>query len=129
MKDELERMCKAVNINIPPNTNKHELVRLLCQQKGEAPPPTPILYNGNLSSLPSTLPSIRKLSVRSLWAILNIHGILICGNKDQIVIRVFLLKHSRLSAIFGREKQAFEDLIKLVEELIFVQLRQNIFCS
>ena len=49
--------------------------------------------------------------------------LLSCGNKDELAVRVYLLKHGKIDAIFVKEKRAFEDLIKLCEELIFTQVQ------
>ena len=91
-KAELERMCCDLKISVASNTSKHELVKCISERNNETPPELPILYNGSLQSVPSTIPLISKLSVRVLRAVLHTHGLLSCGNKDEIAIRVYLLK-------------------------------------
>ena len=41
-------------------------------------------------------------------------------------MRVYLLKHGKTDAIFRKEKRAFEDLIKICQELIFAELQCEI---
>lgn len=53
-------------IPLTPNAAKHELVKCISETKKESPPEVPILYNGSLHSIPSTLPLITKLSVHVL---------------------------------------------------------------
>ena len=53
-------------IPLTPNAAKHELVKCISETKKESPPEVPILYNGSLHSVPSTLPLITKLSVHVL---------------------------------------------------------------
>ena len=125
-KDELEKVCREQKIPLTPNAAKHELVKCISETKKESPPEVPILYNGSLHSIPSTLPLITKLSVHVLRAILHTHSLLSCGNKDELAIRVYLLKHGKTDAIFRKEKRAFEDLIKICQELIFAELQCEI---
>ncbi len=74
--------------------NKHELVQRIAQnncktdEKSFYPD-----YNGEQSSLPGTVANIRKLPIATLKYILKDHVLSYCGNKDELVLRVFLLSH------------------------------------
>ena len=89
-KAELERMCCDLKIYVASNTSKHEFVKCFSERNNETPPELPILYNGSLQSVPSTIPLISKLSVRVFRAVLHTHGLLSCGN--ELAIKVYLLK-------------------------------------
>ena len=77
--------------------NKHELVRRIAEKKGEIEEgrfyPD---YNGDPSSLPGTVANIRKFPIATLKYILKSHALSYCGNKDDLVLRVFLLSHKRV---------------------------------
>jgi len=49
--------------------------------------------------------------------------LLSCGNEDEHAVKEYLLKHGKIDAIVVKEKRAFEDLIKLCEELIFTEVQ------
>ena len=81
------------------------LLNVFLKLKKESPPEVPILYNGSLHSVPSTLPLITKLSVHVLRAILHTHSLLSCGNKDELAIRVYLLKHGKQTLYLGKKRE------------------------
>jgi len=41
--------------------------------------------------------------------------LLSCGNKDELAVRMYLLKHGKIDARVVKEKRAFEDLISCVK--------------
>ncbi len=119
-KHELEVLCKEMRIPVNAGLNKHELVQLISDSKGEDPPAEIQLYSGDVHSIPSSTVAISKLPVAMLRSVLYHHGFHTHGSKDELVIRVFLVKHQRTSAMFAREKQ-LRSFIKVVLELIHCQ--------
>ena len=127
-KAHIEKLCKDHGISVK-SQSKHELVKLLAEKKKETMPDVPILYTGDIASIPETLPAINKLTVRKLRAILHHHGILTCGAKEQLAIRVYLLKHDKHNGLFYKERKLLHDHINIAEELIFQELQLNIRSS
>lgn len=99
---------------------KHELLKLISEKKGEAPPQPArnIAYNGELHTIPTTVSGISSLTIAKLRSILKFHHIPIIGNKDQLVLRVHLLRHNKLDAVTAREERQLEDLISVVRSII-----------
>ena len=122
-KDKLEAMCRNLRIPVTPSLAKHNLAELICKKKGEPLPPqyTQPLYHGKLSVVPNTTSAINKLTIHELKAILKHHGYSPIGNKDQLVLRVFMLRHNKRAAITAREEEQLKDLIQLTYKLIFEQ--------
>jgi len=117
-KIQLEKMCRDLKIPVKQHS-KHELVRLIVEKRKEPIPDVPILYNGDMKTIPTTLPHINKLSVRKLRAIAHQHGVLTCGTKEELSVRVYLLKHGKKDCMFQRERKLLLDLIRITEELIY----------
>ena len=63
-------------------------------------------YNGDMKTIPTTLPRINKLSVQKLRAIAHQHGVLTCGTKEELSVRVYLLKHGEINCVPEREEIA-----------------------
>ena len=127
-RNQLETICRTLKIPVTSTVLKHQLVRLISEAKGEDPPPSPSqpLYNGNISSLPKTVGAINHLTIPELRAILTHHGYSPIGRKDQLVMRVFLLRSNQTSAITAREEEQMKDLIELTYKVIFKQRQLNI---
>lgn len=93
-KTDMETICKDEKISVKGQTNtKLHLVKLISQHNGKELPVIPVLYSGNLSQVPTTISAISKLPVRKLRAILHHHRHLTCGQKEELVVRVCLLRH------------------------------------
>ena len=126
-KVQLEGLCRNMKIPFTASTLKHQLVQLISEAKGEDPPTTPgPLYNGNISSIPRTLASVNHLTMPELRAILIHHGYSPVGKKDQLVIKVFLLRTNQLTAITAREEKQINDLIEMTNKVIYKQRELNI---
>lgn len=54
-------------------------------------------------------------------AILKHHNCSIAGNKDQLVIKVLLLRQGETAAILVKEEQELKELIKIAQQLIFAE--------
>lgn len=76
--------------------NKHDLVRRIVENTDTGVSPTSLtendLYDGNLSSVPSSTAGLIKLCVVHLRAILRAHSVLEIGTKEELLARERLLK-------------------------------------
>ena len=85
----------------------------------ECTPPPPLnAYSGELNSVPESITEISKLSVYNLREILRFHNILDCGTKDELIIRVGMLKSGRGYLAFHKELEAMVDLVAAVTSII-----------
>ena len=126
-KNQLESLCKSLRIPVTAALNKHQLVNLVSQKKSENYPllQQP-LYCGKLSVVPNTAASLSKLTMAKLRAILTYHKCPNVGSKDQLVLRVLLLRQGHTAKMLLKEEQDLKALIKIVKELIFAQRNQNL---
>ena len=124
-KQELS-MCKKLKIPIKSNHSKHTLVKLISESQNESAPPSPVLYDGKLALIPSSLTGIGRLPVSKLRAILWHHAFPVTGTKDELALHVFLLRQSRTSHIFRNERNQLKDLIKIVDQLVLEERRLHI---
>ena len=109
-------LCKKLKIPVTNALAKHQLAHLILEKQGELLPAPPIsLYSGDLTTVPTTSTAINRLTIAKLRLILRHHNLPIVGSKEQLVMRVFLLKHNRTSAVSARGQ--IKDLIKLVYEI------------
>ena len=117
-KSQLEVICRQLKIPVIQSLPKYQLVKLIVAKKKEQPPPEPKLvkYNGNLASIPTSMAALNHLTIPRLRSILKYHHISQFGTKDQLVIRVHLLRHNRSDAATAREEGQLTDLIHLIYE-------------
>ena len=126
-KPQLESQCRKLKIPVTSTLLKHQLVDLISQHQGETPPePVNCLYSGRLSSVPLTTASIRNLTIPKLRSILKHHNIPPFGEKDQLVMKVFLLRQGQTAAITSREENQLKDLIQLAYQTIYNQRYLNV---
>ena len=113
-KDELQALCRQKKL--PPEGKKHECVKHLVE-KMECAPPQPLnVYSGELNSVPESIAEISKLSVYNLREILRFHNILDCGTKDELIIKVGMLKSGRGYLAFHKELEAMVDLVAALRQ-------------
>ena len=119
-KQALEVMCRQEGIPATPIMSKHQLCSLLLQKRGQSEPPLVMqpLYSGRISSIPSSASSISQMTVAKLKTVLRAHNLPYLGCKDELVLRVFMLKQGRADEAALREKNQLKDLVKLAKELI-----------
>ena len=119
-KQKLEVMCRQEGIPATPTMAKHQLCSLILQKREQSEPPLVLgpLYSGRLSSLPSSVSGISQITVAKLKTILRAHSLPYLGCKDELVLRVFMLKHGHADKAGLREKNQLKDLVKLAKELI-----------
>lgn len=129
-KAQLESMCKKMRIPVVASTLKHQLVSLIVAKKGDEPPPpvnsTSCFYSGHLSSVPSTITGIRRLTIPYLRTILTHHHLPVIGCKEQLVLRVYLLGQGRKVAVTAKEEEQLKDLIDIASKVIMEQRKLNI---
>ena len=130
-KPQLEALCRKSNIPVVSSLLKHELVCLLAQKSGESPPGPSVTtkeYEGDISSLPTTTAAIHRFTITYLRSILRYHQLPTLGNKEQLVLRTYLLRHNRTADIVAREERQLRDLIDIAQEII-LSLRKLSFSS
>ena len=118
-KDEVQALCRQKKL--PVEGKKHTCVKRLVE-KMECAPPKPLnAYSGELNSVPESITEISKLSVYNLHEILRFHNILDCGTKDELIIRVGMLKSGRGYLAFHKEMEAMVDLVAAITSIIAAQ--------
>lgn len=116
-KDEVQALCRQKKLSA--EGKKYKCVKRLVEKVESASPPPPLkAYSGELSSVPESITDISKLSVYNLREILRFHNILDCGTKNELVIRVGMLKSGRAYLAFQRELEAMVDLVTVVRSII-----------
>ena len=73
-------------------------------------------YNGILSSIPTLVTEIAKLSVYRLREILRFHNILDSRNKDEQVLKVGMLRRAYFTSY--KEVEAIKDIINATKTLV-----------
>ena len=69
--------------------------------------PLPLVeYNGDVLCIPDSVTEIAKMSEFRLREILRAHNVLDCGNKDELVVRVSMVKGGRSYFAFHRDLEA-----------------------
>lgn len=99
----------VVNLVYLPVEKKHELVECLSQKNTEFD-----LHYGKIGSIPNSTAGMMRLSVAQLRAILRKHQILDLGTKEELIIRVWLLKAGYLEGAFSREHLCILHMIEVV---------------
>lgn len=88
----------------------------------ESAPPKPLnAYSGELNSVPESITEISKFSVYNLREILRFHNILDCSTKDELIIRVGMLKSGRSYLAFHKEMEVMVDLVAAITSIIAAQ--------
>lgn len=113
-----ELILKCVQKKLEPTGNKVDLVKRLSKvYPFEELEDNPKLYNGDLKSVPSTISGFNRLNVAHLREILRHHGILEDGAKEELVLRVGLLKGGAGKACFSKERISIIQAISFAEKL------------
>lgn len=99
-KEELLRQCTQLKIPVQTSVAKMPLVKLICNKNGEPEQPTPKPeFTGSFSSVPSTASAINCLTVGKLRQILRYYNMPVFGTKDELSLRVYLLRHGCFDAV------------------------------
>ncbi len=92
---ELQQQCRKDGLS--PSGKKYELVQRLALASGEQDRSKfQPLYCGKLSSLPKSLSELKKMPIPTIKYILKSNAISYAGNKDELVLRLYLLIHGCL---------------------------------
>lgn len=127
-KTELERMCRKLRIPVTSALLKHQLVSLIALKNGEQlPDDSYASYSGKLDEIPTSTSKIsNSLTLPFLRSILKFHNLPVSGTKDQLVMRMYLLRHNKTAAVTTREEKQMLDLISLIYKAILEQRRLNV---
>ena len=79
-----------------------------------------------MSALPSTVSALMKLPVSFLKKILKHHSVDYSGVKQELTMRVLLLKNRRSYLIFEKERVLLMDLIYLAKDVIIGQKKMHL---
>ena len=118
-KAALQELCRKNGISS--EGKKHECVLRIMEKSGEEQPPSIDAYDGNLISVPESITEIRKLSGYRLREILRYHNVLDCGTKDELALRVGMLRAGRSYLAFHKELEAIFDMITATKTLVRLQ--------
>ena len=127
-KPELEKMCRKLRIPVTSTLLKHQLVSLIAKNSGELMPADNYEpYSGNLEEIPVSLSKINNsLTIPRLRSILKVHNLPLTGTKDQLVMRVYLLRCNKTAAVSAKEEQQLKDHISMIYRMILVQRRLSV---
>ena len=121
-KPQLEALCQYSCLS---SLLKCELVNVLAQKSGESPPKqssTSKKYEGDLNyrhpSFNNTL-----LEISAFY-----HQLPILGSKEQLVLRICLVRHNRVADVVAREERQLRDLID-ISQVVILNLRSLNFSS
>ena len=97
---------------------KHQLAKRLVESQNLPLPPSLEKYNGDLELVPHSVTELAKLFIFKLREILHFHNVLDCGTKDELAIRVAMVKSRRSHLAFMREYHALKNLVTAARTLI-----------
>lgn len=120
--DELCALCKEKGL--PTKGQKHHLVRQLVEVLGDTQEESKPGYDGDLKRVQTSMSELRKLSIARIRYILNYHGITVCGTKEELVLRLFLVCHGKYHLCFEQEENEILRTIRLAEEILQEEKRQ-----
>ena len=118
-KEHLAELCRKEKLST--EGKKHDFVKRLVNKRNSAKPPPLEAYNGILLSIPDSLTDIAKLSIYRLREILRYHNVLDCGTKDELVVRVGMVKGRRKYLAFHGESEAIRNIIIATRNIIIAQ--------
>lgn len=118
---ELQEKCKRAGLSSA--GLKHQLVERLYANTTEYTPPSIFRsdYEGNIEDLPNSLKGLHNLSTAQMKYILQYHGLLIRGNRDELILRLSLLKNGQYRYAFYQEQNEIVRTIKDGETLILAE--------
>ena len=116
-REELVAICSSKKLT--ETGKKHELVaRIAKATEGESSwTGSCNIYSGNLSEVPSSVAQLNKQPVRFLRAVLRFYGYCPLGTKDELIIRVGLLKGGQIQTAFSRERMELVKRISILRDI------------
>jgi hypothetical protein len=122
---ELQQQCRKDGLS--PSGKKYELVQRLALASGEQDrskfQPS---YCGKLSSLPKSLSELKKMPIPTIKYILKSNAISYAGNKDELVLRLYLLIHGRSYLAFYEQENQLKQCITTAKRIISLEIKQSI---
>jgi hypothetical protein len=112
---------KCKKANLPFKGLKFQLVERLCKAfmgNDDLPSVFQCHYSGNFEDFPSSVKDFKEWSTAQMKFVLNYHGLSTVGNKDELIIRLMLLKISRFYLAFYKEESEILKVIDAAEQLI-----------
>lgn len=117
--DGLKSLCKKKGLTT--EGVKFEFVRRLADE------PTPTIdAPPKLAEIPISIPQLKKLSIFQLKSLLHNEGISSLGNKDELILKVFLLRNGKRNIIGENDKKDLQKTISIVEECIREQQKDDV---
>lgn len=124
-KSDLQKSC--LEKKLPTDGSKIDLgVRIAASEGVDLDQITISLYDGNLQSLPVSIGAINKLNVSVLRAILHYHNVSHDGTKEELALRVYLLRANRKNLIHYHLKKGLLELIHKAEDFIHIQISDGL---
>ena len=118
-KEHLVELCRKEKLST--EGKKHDFVECLVNKRNSTKLPPLQVYNGILLNIPDSLTDIAKLPIYRLREILRYHNVLDCGTKDELVVRVGMVKGSRKYLAFHQESEAIWNIITATRNIIIAQ--------
>lgn len=92
-KEHLQQLCRKEGLST--EGKKHEGVKRLSDKRGCTKPPNLVEYSGDILCIPNYVMEIAKMSVYKLREILRVDNVLDSGSKDELVVRVGMVRGGR----------------------------------
>jgi hypothetical protein len=70
--------------------------------------------------------TFKKILLAIIKFILKLHSISICGRKDELVLRLYLLKHGRAHLSSHKQEQLMKDHIRHAKTIISEQIKSHL---
>ncbi len=120
--EDLRALCKN---GLPYLGQKHNLVQQLVENETNPNVPEDYVpgYDGDLTTVGTTVSEIRKYPVTRTCYILNYHGLSTYGTKEELILRLLLVCHHRYYLCFKKEEEILKT-ISLAEDIILEEKRQ-----
>ncbi|XP_045170664.2 uncharacterized protein LOC123533093 [Mercenaria mercenaria] len=120
-KKELVQKCKQMTIN--QDGTKIDLIKRLWENQEDHIYEE--LYTGELETVPSTISGITSMSISAIRIILAHHEVKTVGSKEELVLRLFMLKHQPDCCLDGK-REGLLDLIKMCEHFLKIQVQMEL---
>ena len=121
--DALQEMCRKNGLSV--KGQKHHLVERIATASNEGLPidDDKSTYTGNFQSIPLSISNLRKLSTAKLRLILNYHGLPTQGTKEELCLRLFLLRQNRYNLAFKDQEDEIKRMLRVVSNIVLEQRR------
>ena len=111
---QLQQKCKDAGLQT--KGLKHHLVQRLYEAGVESTPPTECKFHVN--NVPNTIKEIRNLTTAQIKTFLRNHGFTIIGNRDELILRLYLVGKGYHHLVFYNEMKEIRNTIKDAEQLV-----------